>query len=181
MYNKSSRAVSISFYLFLERLAVSDQLVQYYTQNIDCIENNLLYLKSDNASIFSRKQRFKTIQLHRRLRTIIYQKCRLKNFFVSELFYRISVLICSRCDKIETRRVVESKKLQNIEKFRSRIVLYREVNPNEDVIEKTIKKDLQQLIDVVLIVETTIKVLDIKYLITEFSRVVKARSASTVI
>ncbi len=181
MYNKSSRAVSISFYLFLERLAVSDQLVQYYTQNIDCIENNLLYLKSDNAPTFSREQKFKTIQLHKCFRTIVCQKCRLKNFFVSELFYEINISICSCCDKIETRRVAESKRLQDIERLRSRIVLYKKANPDEDVIGKTVEKDLQQSIDAVLVIGTTIKVPGIKRLITEFSRAAKARPASTVI
>jgi len=181
LYNKSLRAVSISFYFFLKRLAVSDQLVQYYIQNIDCIENNLSYLKSNNALTFSKKQRFKTIQLHKYLRTIVCQKCRLKNIFASELFYKRNVSICPRCDKIETRKVVENKRLRDIERLRSRIVLYKKVNSNENLIEETVEKDLQKSIDTVLIIETTIKISDIKYLITEFSRAVKTRPTSTVI
>jgi len=85
------------------------------------------------------------------------------------------------CNKIETRKVVESKKLQDIKRLRSRIVLYKKVNSNKNIIKETVEKDLQQSIDTILIIGTTIKVSDIKYLITKFSRVVKAQSINTVI
>jgi NAD-dependent histone deacetylase SIR2 len=181
LYNKSLRVVLTFFHFFLKRLAVSDQLVRHYTQNIDCIKNNLSYLKFYDASTSSKKQRFKTIQLHERLRTMICQKCRLKNFFAPELFHEMSVLICPRCDEIKTRRVVKSKRSRGIERLRFRIVLYKEVNSNENLIEETIEKDLQKPIDTVLIIGTTMKVPGIKRLMIEFSRVAKARSTSTVI
>jgi len=60
-------------------------------------------------------------------------------------------------------------------------VLYKEINLNENFIKKIIKKDLQKLIDTILIIETTIKVLNIKCLIIEFFRIVKAQLTSTII
>ncbi len=86
-----------------------------------------------------------------------------------------------RCDEIKTKRIVENKRLQNIEKLRFRIVLYKKANSNEDVIEKTIEKNLQQSINVVLVIETTIKVFSIKRLMTKFSCVVKVQSTSPMI
>ncbi len=85
------------------------------------------------------------------------------------------------CNKIKTRKIVESKRLQDIERLRSRIVLYKEINLNENLIKETIKKDLQKLINTILIVGTTIKVFDIKRLIIEFSCIVKIRLTSIVI
>jgi len=60
-------------------------------------------------------------------------------------------------------------------------VLYKKVNLDKNFIEKTIKKDLQKLINIVLIIRTTIKVSSIKRLIIEFSRIVKVRLTSTII
>ncbi len=97
------------------------------------------------------------------------------------MFYKRNILICLHCNKIETRKIVESKKLQNIKKFRFRIVLYKKVNLNKNLIKKTVKKDLQKSIDTVLVIGTTIKVSNIKYLITEFSCAIKVQLASTVI
>ncbi len=85
------------------------------------------------------------------------------------------------CNKIKIKRVVKNKKLQNIKKFKFRIVLYKEVNSNKNFIEKTIKKDLQKSIDTILVIETTIKVSSIKYLIIKFSCVVKVQLTSTII
>jgi len=93
----------------------------------------------------------------------------------------MSVSICSRCDEIETKRVVESKKSRNIKKLKSRIVLYKEANSNENVIEEIVEKDLQKSIDAVLIIETTMKIPSMKRLVTKFSRIVKAQLASTII
>jgi len=93
----------------------------------------------------------------------------------------MSVLICSRCDEIKTRRVVKSKRSRGIKRLRSRIVLYEEANLNENLIEETVEKDLQKSIDIVLIIGTTMKVPSIKRLMIEFSRVAKARSTSTII
>jgi NAD-dependent SIR2 family protein deacetylase len=135
LYNKSLRVVFTSFHFFLKRLVASSQSIRYYTQNINCIKNNLSYLKSNNTLTIFKKQRFKTIQLHKRLRTMICQKCRLKNFFASKLFHNISVLIYSRCDKIKIRKIVKDKRLRDIERLKSRIVLYREANLDESVIE----------------------------------------------
>jgi len=86
-----------------------------------------------------------------------------------------------RCDKIKIRKVIKNKRLRNIEKLKFRIVLYRKVNLNENLIKEIIKKDLQKQIDTILIVKTTMKVPSIKRLIIKFSRVVKARSTSTII
>lgn len=97
------------------------------------------------------------------------------------MFYKRSVLIYSRCNKIKTRKVVKNKRLQNIKKLRFRIVLYKKTNSNKNLIKEIIKKDLQKLIDIVLIIRTTMKVLDIKCLIIKFSRVVKVQLASTII
>ncbi len=97
------------------------------------------------------------------------------------MFYKRSVLICLHCNKIKIKRVVKNKKLQNIKKFKFRIVLYKEVNSNKNFIEKTIKKDLQKSIDTILVIETTIKVSSIKYLIIKFSCVVKVQLTSTII
>jgi NAD-dependent SIR2 family protein deacetylase len=112
---------------------------------------------------------------------MICQKCRLENFFASKLFYEISVSICSRCDEIKTRKVVENKRSQDIKRLRSRIVLYKKTNSNENLIEETIEKDLQKPIDTTLVIGTTIKVSSIKRLIIKFSRIAKARSTSTII
>ena len=60
-------------------------------------------------------------------------------------------------------------------------MLYKKVNLDKNFIEKTIKKDLQKLINIVLIIRTTIKVSSIKRLIIEFSRIVKVRLTSTII
>lgn len=65
-------------------------------------------------------------------------------------------------------------KAQDIERLKSRIILYREINSNKNLIKKIIEKDLQKLIDTILVIETAIKVSNIKYLVIEFSCVVKA-------
>jgi len=181
LYNKSLRAVPTPFHFFLERLAASGQLVRHYTQNIDCIEDDLSYLKPNDTPTFSKEQRSKTIQLHGRLRTMVCQKCRLEDCFAPELFHDMSVPICPRCDEIETRRIAEGKRSRGIGRLRPRIVLYGEANPDEDVIGETVEKDLQKPIDAVLVVGTTMKVPGMKRLVTEFSRAAKARPASTVI
>jgi len=66
-----------------------------------------------------------------------------------------------RCNKIKIRKIIKSKRLQDIERLKSRIILYREINSNKNLIKKIIEKDLQKLIDTILVIETTIKVFNI--------------------
>lgn len=86
-----------------------------------------------------------------------------------------------RCNKIKTKRIVKNKRLQDIEKFRFQIVLYKKVNSNKNLVKKTIKKDLQKSINTILIVKTTIKISNIKCLIIEFSCVVKVQLTNTIV
>lgn len=76
----------------------------------------------------------KTIQLHDRLHTMICQQCRRQGSFVSKLFSGASASLCSLCDDNKTREVNEGRRPRGIERLWSRIVLYGEVNSNENVI-----------------------------------------------
>ena len=69
---------------------------------------------------------------------MICQKCHLENIFAPKLFHKRSVLICSHCDEIKTRKIAKNKRLQNIKRLRFRIVLYKKINLNENLIEETI-------------------------------------------
>ncbi len=82
------------------------------------------------------------------------------------------------CNKIKTKKIVKNKKLQKIKKFRFQIILYREINLDKNLIEKT---NLQKLINIVLIIKIFIKVSNIKYLIIEFSCIVKIQLTNTII
>jgi len=85
------------------------------------------------------------------------------------------------CNNNKTRKVSKNQQLKNIERFRFRIVLYREVNSNKNIIDQIVKTDLQKLIDTVLIIETILRISNIKQLITEFSCVAKLQTANSVI
>ncbi len=56
LYKRFLYTVFTFFYLYLEKLAISEQLAQHYIQNIDCVKNNLRYLTSDTELDFSNKK-----------------------------------------------------------------------------------------------------------------------------
>ena len=56
LYKESLYTIFTLFYLYLEKLAISEQFAQYYIQNINCVKNNLRYLMSDAELDFSNKK-----------------------------------------------------------------------------------------------------------------------------
>lgn len=181
LHRVSLCAVPTSFHLYLEKLAASGQLARHYTQNIDCIEDNLHYLAPDAEPGFSDETWAKTIQLHGRLHTTVCQQCRHQDSLVPELFGGASAPLCPHCEDNETRRASEGRRPRGIGRLRPHIVLYGEANPDEDVIGQVVEADLQKPIDVVLVVGTSLKIPGMKRLVTEFSRAAKLQATSSVI
>lgn len=62
----------------------------------------------------------------------------------------------------------ERKRFRDIERLRSQIVLYEEINLNEDLIEIISSKDLKASLNIVIVVEITLKISSMQRLVIEF-------------
>ena len=67
------------------------------------------------------------------------------------------------------------KQLHSTDRLQSKILLYRENNPDKVVVEVVFKHDLQKGPDAIIIIETYLKVLEVRILVKEFCLTAKAR------
>ena len=126
----SRQAKPTVFHYFLDRLAGEDRLLRHYTQNIDCIDQQLPALRQ------------KIVQLHGRIDQVRCQSCRWSGQFLPEQFQGQDIPTCDQCQSASSKRQRAGKRALGIGKLRPNILLYGEDNPESLAIGEIAEQDM---------------------------------------
>jgi len=166
------KATPTAFHHLLASLAKEERLLRLYSQNVDCIENQLPPLQTkvplDNKGPWP-----KTIQLHGGLEKMVCSKCGWLGGFDAELFVGSEPPDCSECVEMESVRGIAGKRSLGVGKLRPRIVLYNEYHPDSEAIGSVSKADLKTRPDAIVVVGTSLKVPGIKRIVKEMCKSVQ--------
>lgn len=167
------KAIPTAFHHLLASLAKEDRLLRLYSQNVDCIENQLLPLQT-KVPLGSRGPWPKTIQLHGGLEKMVCSKCGWLGGFDAELFKGSEPPDCYECVEMESVRGIAGKRSLGIGKLRPRIVLYNEYHPDSEAIGCVSKADLKTRPDALVVVGTSLKVPGIRRIVREMCKSVQS-------
>ena len=166
------KAIPTAFHHLLASLAKEDRLLRLYSQNVDCIENQLLPLQT-KVPLGSKGPWPKTIQLHGGLEKMVCSKCGWLGKFDAELFKGSEPPDCIECVEMESVRDIAGKRSLGIGKLRPRIVLYNEYHPDSEAIGCVSKADLKTRPDALVVVGTSLKVPGIRRIVREMCKSVQ--------
>lgn len=166
------KASPTAFHHLLASLAKEDRLLRLYSQNVDCIENQLPPLQT-MVPLGSKGPWPKTIQLHGGLEKMVCSKCGWLGGFDAELFRGSEPPDCSECVEMESVRGIAGKRSLGVGKLRPRIVLYNEYHPDSEAIGSVSKADLKTRPDALIVVGTSLKVPGIRRIVREMCKSVQ--------
>lgn len=166
------KAIPTAFHHLLASLAKQERLLRLYSQNVDCIENQLLPLQT-KVPLGSKGPWPKTIQLHGGLEKMVCSKCGWLGKFDAELFKGSEPPDCNECVEMECVRGIAGKRSLGIGKLRPRIVLYNEYHPDSEAIGCVSKADLKTRPDALVVVGTSLKVPGIRRIVREMCKSVQ--------
>jgi len=166
------KATPTAFHHLLASLAKEERLLRLYSQNVDCIENQLPPLQT-KVPLGSKGPWPKTIQLHGGLEKMVCSKCGWLGGFDAELFVGCEPPDCSECMEMESIRGIAGKRSLGVGKLRPRIVLYNEYHPDSEAIGSVSKADLKTRPDAIVVVGTSLKVPGIKRIVKEMCKSVQ--------
>lgn len=168
IWKRSIQAEPTAFHIFMDRFAQHGRLLRHYTQNVDCIEQQLPALDRT------------TVQLHGRIDQALCHQCGWKGPFVPSWFVGPELPSCSHCYHASLERERIGKRRLGIGRLRPNIVLYGEENPDGCMIGSTVAHDALRGPDVVYLAGTALKVPGARKLTKELCRATKARGGLTV-
>lgn len=168
MWTHSIQAEPTAFHIFMDRFAQDGRLLRHYTQNFDCIEQQLPALDKT------------TVQLHGRIDQALCQKCGWKGPLVPSWFDGPELPLCRHCCHESLERERTGKRSLGIGRLRPNIVLYGEENPDGCMIGRRVAHDARKGLDVVYVAGTALKVLGARKLTQELCRATKARGGLAV-
>ena len=166
------KATPTVFHHLLASLAKEDRLLRLYSQNVDCIENQLPPLQT-KVPLGSKGPWPKTIQLHGGLEKMICSKCGWLGGLDAEIFRGSEPPDCSECVEMESVRGIAGKRSLGVGKLRPRIVLYNEYHPDSEAIGSVSKADLKTRPDALVVVGTSLKVPGIRRIVREMCKSVQ--------
>lgn len=103
-------------------------------------------------------------------------KCDVSFLTIAKLLQDSTLSLCSICYQVNECRLIQDKRILNLERLRFDILLYEKESLNQDVIERVCAIDIRIKLNAMLIVETRLNVLEIKRLAIELCQLIKASS-----
>lgn len=161
---------------FLRQAATDGRLARWYTQNIDCLEEQL-GLNCWTAARSSGPPST-VVTLHGTLSQVACTQCKTTTHFTDEhldLFRAGREPACHVCrDAAATREALGRRRLRS-GFLRPDIVLYNEPHPHGDVIADFVSADLNRQPNLLLVMGTSLKISGLKKMIKDFARMMKSR------
>lgn len=168
IWTRSNQARPTKFHMFMDQFAQRGCLLRHYTQNIDCVEQQLPSLDET------------TLRVHGRIDEVLCQYCGWKGLLVPSAFVGPEPPLCTNCHHVSLEREKSGKRRLAIGRLRPSIVLYGEENPDCYTISETAAHDVQQGPDVVYVAGTALKILGARKMTRDLCRAAKARGGLVV-
>ncbi|KAI9263030.1 DHS-like NAD/FAD-binding domain-containing protein [Sporodiniella umbellata] len=162
-------AVPTPTHSFIHNLQESGQLMRYYTQNIDCLEDTL---KLDCVRLHGSMDKVKC--------TICPATYEFKSEYV-EAFGEGEPPVCPQCEKNDDDRVRLGKRQLACGNLRPNIVLYNEHHPESEEIGKMQTTDLKRKPDLMIVMGTSLKIPALKKFIKQAARLIHSNKSGKVI
>ncbi|KAF9336707.1 hypothetical protein BGZ91_009874 [Linnemannia elongata] len=162
---------------FIKMLSERGKLLRCYTQNIDCLEEELgmdTSLVCDKGKV---KKDVNVVQLHGSLRRLKCTLCSEPYGFQTDyqkVFKEGDAPGCPKCELYGKRKVATGT-------LRPDIVLYNENHPFGDAIGKIQSSDLSRSPDVLLVMGTSLKVHGLRLLVRKAAKIVHGNKKGCVI
>ncbi|KAG0258337.1 hypothetical protein BG011_003361 [Mortierella polycephala] len=169
---------------FIKMLSDKGKLLRCYTQNIDCLEEELgmdTSLVCDKGKV---KKNVNVVQLHGSLRKLKCTLCSENYGFLTDyenVFREGEAPDCPKCEHNDVVRVALGKRKLATGTLRPDIVLYNENHPFGDAIGRIQLNDLQKSPDVLLVMGTSLKVHGLRLLVRRAAKAVHRNKKGRVI
>ncbi|KAF9136975.1 hypothetical protein BGX30_010651 [Mortierella sp. GBA39] len=169
---------------FIKMLSERGKLLRCYTQNIDCLEEELgmdTSLVCDKGKV---KKDVNVVQLHGSLRRLKCTLCSEPYGFQTDyqkVFKEGDAPGCPKCELYDGIRVAQGKRKVATGTLRPDIVLYNENHPFGDAIGKIQSSDLSRSPDVLLVMGTSLKVHGLRLLVRKAAKIVHGNKKGCVI
>ncbi|KAG0377982.1 hypothetical protein BGX24_005033 [Mortierella sp. AD032] len=169
---------------FIKMLSERGKLLRCYTQNIDCLEEELgmdTSLVCDKGKV---KKDVNVVQLHGSLRRLKCTLCSEPYGFQTDyqkVFKEGDAPGCPKCELYDGIRVAQGKRKVATGTLRPDIVLYNENHPFGDAIGKIQSSDLSRSPDVLLVMGTSLKVHGLRLLVRKAAKIVHENKKGCVI
>ncbi|KAI8094900.1 DHS-like NAD/FAD-binding domain-containing protein [Gilbertella persicaria] len=147
-------------HLFIRTLQENGQLMRYYTQNIDCLEDAL---------------KLSVVRLHGTINRVKCTLCTASFDFTSdyqESFRNGLPPSCPQCVLFDHERSKRGKRSLSTGILRPNIVLYNEAHPEGDMIGKLQRMDLKRKPDLMIIMGTSLKIPALRKFIKEAAKLI---------
>lgn len=154
---------------FIQQLTTKGQLLRYYTQNIDFLEEDL---------------DIPAIQLHGTMKEVNCTLCSSTFDFTDEyeqLFRTGEAPFCPNCIKLDEERVRLGKRQLAVGTLRPAIVLYNEVHPQGETIGQLQVSDLKKKPDLMIVMGTSLKIPALKKFIKQAARIIHEKPGGCVV
>jgi NAD+-dependent protein deacetylase SIR2 len=175
MSEQTRSAQPSPFHHMVASIAEEGRLLRLYTQNIDCIDTAMPPLAT-SVPLPVKGPWPKTIQLHGGLEKMVCSKCGELYPFDGSLFNGPEPPPCSGCLEIDNVRTSHAgKRSHGVGKLRPRMVLYNELNPDQDAITNVIRADRKQRPDAVIVVGTSMKIPGVRALVKDLCGITRKR------
>ncbi|KAG2231813.1 DHS-like NAD/FAD-binding domain-containing protein [Thamnidium elegans] len=159
-----STALPTATHGFIHGLQERGQLMRYYTQNIDCLEDSL------DLSV---------VRLHGSMDRVKCTLCTASYTFSLEYqdqFKNGYPPVCPQCIIYDKKRTELGKRQLAMGTLRPTIVLYNEDHPDGESIGKLQIKDLRRKPDFMIIMGTSLKIASLKKFIKEAAKLIHSKS-----
>ncbi|KAI8997491.1 DHS-like NAD/FAD-binding domain-containing protein [Pilobolus umbonatus] len=145
---------------FIQSLTNKGQLLRYYTQNIDFLEDEL---------------NIPSIQLHGTMKEVQCTLCSSRYEFTAtyeSIFRDGQAPVCPRCESFDAERTRLGKRQLAMGTLRPAIVLYNEEHPNGETIGQLQVSDLKRKPDLMIVMGTSLKIPALKKFIKQAARII---------
>ncbi|ORZ28465.1 DHS-like NAD/FAD-binding domain-containing protein [Lobosporangium transversale] len=169
---------------FIKMLSEKGKLLRCYTQNIDCLEEELgmeTKLVCEKGKV---KKDVNVVQLHGSLRKLKCTLCSEPYGFITDyekVFREGEAPDCPKCELNDGIRVAQGKRKIATGTLRPDIVLYNENHPFGEAIGRIQLSDFQKSPDVLLVMGTSLKVHGLRLLVRKAAKIVHANKKGCVI
>ncbi|KAG0368807.1 DHS-like NAD/FAD-binding domain-containing protein [Gamsiella multidivaricata] len=169
---------------FIKMLSEKGKLLRCYTQNIDCLEEELGMETSLVCEKGKVKKDVNVVQLHGSLRKLKCTLCSEPYGFLNDyekVFREGEAPDCPKCELNDVIRVAQGKRKVATGTLRPDIVLYNENHPFGDAIGRIQLTDLKRSPDVLLVMGTSLKVHGLRLLVRKAAKTVHENKKGCVI
>ena len=179
LHEMTSMSKPTEFHRMMDHVSEDGRLLRHYTQNIDCLENQLEHLKT-TVPVKSKPPYPPTIQLHGTIRHMYCAKCRWNSELEPQLFQGSEPPACPECLELDDIRRVNGKRSTGVGCLRPRIVLYNEFHPDGENIGNISHSDLRSKPDCLIIAGTSLKIPGVRRLCKELAKAVHASNGCVI-